>query len=64
MGKNRQPNAKPERNRKIYIHNQEGLSCGAIAQLYGISRERVRQICLREERLLKRIRYDMNITSE
>ena len=53
----REPTYKAERNRKICEERKAGLKLQEIADRYGINKERVRQICLREERLEQRRRY-------
>lgn len=40
-----------DRNATIYEMRQEGYTLEAIGKRYGIGKERVRQICLRQERL-------------
>lgn len=49
---------KAERNRRIYEERKAGLKLQEIADRYGIGKERVRQICLREERLERHRRYN------
>ena len=42
-----------KRNREIYILNLNGHSLSEIATMFGLSRERVRQICIRERTKIK-----------
>jgi len=44
----------PERNAEIILAREAGASLGALGRLYGLSRERVRQIVLSYERRAKR----------
>ena len=48
---------KTERNQIIYKLRQNGYKLQDIADLYGINKERVRQICLKEERYIEREKY-------
>ena len=45
---------KAERNRDIYQLREAGLTYRAIGEMYGICVETVRQICVRERRLLRK----------
>lgn len=46
----------PQRNAEIILAREAGASLGALSRLYGLSRERVRQIVLQYERRAKRPR--------
>lgn len=48
------PRRKSERNRDIYQLREAGLTYRAIGEMYGICVETVRQICVRERRLLRK----------
>jgi DNA-directed RNA polymerase specialized sigma subunit len=49
------PHAKPERNQAIWKERKEqGTTLSAIAEKYGLTRERVRQIVAKEDRLIAR----------
>ena len=50
----RSPN--PERNAEIILAREAGASLSALGRLYGLSRERVRQIVVQYERRAKRPR--------
>lgn len=45
---------KAERNRDIYQLRETGLTYRAIGEMYGICVETVRQICVKERRLLRK----------
>lgn len=51
------PQSKTERNKKIYEERKAGLTLEDIAKRYGLTKERVRQIALRQERLDNYIKY-------
>ena len=48
---------KAERNKKIYQMRQEGATLEAIGRKFGIGKERVRQIYLKEERRARYLKY-------
>ena len=48
------PRRKSERNRDIYQLREAGLTYRAIGEMYGICVETVRQICVRERRILRK----------
>ena len=58
MRQRKTPQEYKERNRRIYEERKAGLKLHEIAERYGINKERVRQICLKEERLERRRRYN------
>jgi DNA-directed RNA polymerase sigma subunit (sigma70/sigma32) len=53
------------RHRAIYEMRQSGLSFRAVAEKFGVTRERIRQVCIKTERSLKfRVRLEADIRDE
>ena len=51
------PHAKAERNKTIWQERKDGATLQAIANKYGLTRERVRQIVATEDRRLERLAF-------